>query len=135
MCNVYVHILIDYVHVFMSFTHTMGLYKFLISAKLPQVYGYHGYLNSYQQMWPYFFAIGPAFKANYSFTQPPHQLDLYELMCHLLDLRPMPNNGSFDRISHILASNHGFSVGLSSCLFRALSFLIATKFLIPELFA
>ncbi|XP_064607173.1 uncharacterized protein LOC135471755 isoform X3 [Liolophura sinensis] len=50
---------------------------------------------------PFFLARGPAFKSGY-FTPSVRSIDFYELMCHLLQLQPAPNNGSLDHIKHIL---------------------------------
>jgi predicted AlkP superfamily pyrophosphatase or phosphodiesterase len=70
--------------------------------------GDHGYDNLLPSMHPIFIARGPAFKMNYV-AEPFETVDLYPLMCHLLEIQPRLNNGSLDRIKHILAdgSTHG----------------------------
>jgi len=69
----------------------------------PPAFGMHGYSNDYPEMWPFFQAYGPAFRKNFHFFKPqPENVDLYNLMSYLLDLKPAPNNGSWERISHIL---------------------------------
>ena len=46
-------------------------------------------------------AKGPAFKKN--FTVDTFSLvDIYPLMCHILDIKPMPNNGSVEIINQLL---------------------------------
>lgn len=67
--------------------------------------GEHGYNNSLPSMRPLFVAIGPRFKSNYYFDKEFENIDLFPLMCYILQLLPttmFPSNGSFDRISEIL---------------------------------
>ena len=52
-------------------------------------------------MKPFFMASGPDFKQNYSVDTFP-QVDLYPLMCLLLNLIPADNNGSLDIVSDLL---------------------------------
>jgi len=66
--------------------------------------GEHGYNNSLTDMHPFFIAYGPAFKKGYNATQFMN-LDIYPLMCHILGVKPAPNNGSFDRVRSILKNN------------------------------
>lgn len=66
--------------------------------------GDHGYDNMEPDMRSSYYAIGPSFKKN--FTQPGFEsIHVYELMCHLLDLTPAPNNGSLDVLSIALKGN------------------------------
>lgn len=67
-------------------------------------FGAHGYNNSFKEMHPYFIAHGPAFKHSYNSTQFMN-LDVYLLMCYILDIQPVPNNASFDRFRQILADD------------------------------
>ncbi|XP_034017534.1 ectonucleotide pyrophosphatase/phosphodiesterase family member 5 [Thalassophryne amazonica] len=63
--------------------------------------GNHGYDNSLPSMHPVFVARGPAFRQNY--VKPTmRSIDLYPLMCHILAIRPEPNNGSFINIQDLL---------------------------------
>lgn len=50
-----------------------------------------------------FFGVGPTFKRNFSL---PHAsiIDLYPLMCHILNLDPRPSNGTFKNLSKFLLS-------------------------------
>ena len=66
--------------------------------------GQHGFDNRDRDMHPFFIAAGPAFKKNYTSNKLIHQIDLYELMCHILKMEPNPNDGDFGRIQHLLAS-------------------------------
>lgn len=59
--------------------------------------GTHGYDNALLSMGALFIASGPAFQEE--ITVPPFQsVHLYELMCHILGLRPAPNDGSLDSV-------------------------------------
>lgn len=66
--------------------------------------GTHGWLPSAPSMHPFFMAQGPAFKQGYK-TGPIDMVDIYPLICHLLDIEPLPNNGSLDRIAHLLKAS------------------------------
>uniref|UniRef100_A0A1X7UNL6 Extracellular Endonuclease subunit A domain-containing protein n=1 Tax=Amphimedon queenslandica TaxID=400682 RepID=A0A1X7UNL6_AMPQE len=63
--------------------------------------GAHGYDNKNPLMRALFLAHGPSFKPNYK-SGPVNNIDIYELMCHLLHLPPSPNNGTLANISNIL---------------------------------
>jgi predicted AlkP superfamily pyrophosphatase or phosphodiesterase len=63
--------------------------------------GTHGYDNEVASMQALFIADGPAFKDG-ARVDTVFNLDIYELVCHLLQLRPAPNDGSFERIEGIL---------------------------------
>lgn len=52
-------------------------------------------------MHPYFIGYGPAFKTGYNVTQF-WNLDLYPLMSYILNVKPAPNNGSFERVRKLL---------------------------------
>lgn len=68
----------------------------------PFMLGNHGYNNSLRSMHPVFMARGPAFRQDY--VQPSmRSVDLYPLMCHILSVRPAPNNGSLMRVRHLLS--------------------------------
>uniref|UniRef100_A0A915I6Z2 Uncharacterized protein n=1 Tax=Romanomermis culicivorax TaxID=13658 RepID=A0A915I6Z2_ROMCU len=68
-------------------------------------YGNHGFLNDHKEMNAFFVAYGPAFKSNYRVKNDSiiENIDLYPLMCKILDIDPEPaNNGSLARIQDIL---------------------------------
>ncbi|RWS19557.1 ectonucleotide pyrophosphatase/phosphodiesterase family member 6-like isoform X4 [Leptotrombidium deliense] len=67
---------------------------------LPGDHGY--YAADFDQMRGITFAIGPAFKHGY-LNIPLKQIDHYQVFCHILGLNPKPNNGSWDRVSNMLA--------------------------------
>ena len=52
-------------------------------------------------MWSIFFARGPAFREGFE-SKTFDSVDLYPLMCHLIGIEPLPNNGSFDRVKTML---------------------------------
>lgn len=63
--------------------------------------GNHGYDNTLRSMQPIFVARGPAFRQNY--VKPAmRSVDLYPLMCHILAIPPLPNNGSFSNVRDLL---------------------------------
>ncbi|CAH8657393.1 unnamed protein product [Schistosoma guineensis] len=65
------------------------------------VSGDHGYATDFSEMYPFFIASGPSFKIAES-VPTVHAVDVYPLMCALLNIQPNPNNGSLERISNIL---------------------------------
>ncbi|TMS12272.1 Ectonucleotide pyrophosphatase/phosphodiesterase family member 5 [Larimichthys crocea] len=64
--------------------------------------GNHGYDNTLRSMQPVFVARGPAFRQNYVKTSMS-SVDLYPLMCHILSIHPLPNNGSLFNVRDLLA--------------------------------
>ncbi|XP_072170043.1 venom phosphodiesterase 2-like [Diadema setosum] len=65
--------------------------------------GTHGYDNLGNLMKALFVAIGPGFKSQVE-TKPFQNIELYNLMCELLDLEPAPNNGTMGSLHHIMRS-------------------------------
>ena len=63
--------------------------------------GSHGYDNANSDLFSIFYAAGPAFKKNYSFTEL-NNVDVYNLVCKILNLKPAPNDGNEDHIKGIL---------------------------------
>lgn len=63
--------------------------------------GNHGNDNTLPSMHPVFIARGPAFRQNYvkSFMR---SVDLYPLMCHILSIPALPNNGSLSNVKDLL---------------------------------
>ncbi|KAK2146244.1 hypothetical protein LSH36_623g04001 [Paralvinella palmiformis] len=52
-------------------------------------------------MRPIFVAHGPAFKRGYV-SEPFDLVDIYSLMCYILEVEPGLHDGNFDAIRHIL---------------------------------
>jgi predicted AlkP superfamily pyrophosphatase or phosphodiesterase len=63
--------------------------------------GTHGYDNELPSMQALFIADGPAFK-NGARVDTVLNLDVYELICHLLELKAAKNDGSLERIKPVL---------------------------------
>jgi hypothetical protein len=59
-------------------------------------------------MHPVFVARGPAFKKNYSTNADIHikSVDVYELLCFILNLKPGQNNGTLKYIKDIIDVNY-----------------------------
>ena len=63
--------------------------------------GTHGYDNRNSDMFSIFYAAGPAFKKNYTFKEL-NNIDIYNLVCRILDLHPAKNDGDPAHIKGIL---------------------------------
>ncbi|XP_026511692.1 ectonucleotide pyrophosphatase/phosphodiesterase family member 5 [Terrapene carolina triunguis] len=63
--------------------------------------GNHGYDNILPEMHPIFLAYGPAFRKNTT-KEAMSLTDLYPLLCHLLGISSLPNNGSFSNVEDLL---------------------------------
>lgn len=64
--------------------------------------GNHGYDNTLRSMQPVFVARGPALRQNYVKTSM-RSVDLYPLMCQILSVKPLPNNGSLLNVIDLLS--------------------------------
>jgi predicted AlkP superfamily pyrophosphatase or phosphodiesterase len=65
--------------------------------------GAHGYDNSNSDMFAIFYAIGPSFKKNFVVKEMKN-VDIYNLICSIFNIKPSPNDGNIDDISGLL--NH-----------------------------
>jgi alkaline phosphatase D len=63
--------------------------------------GTHGYDNSNSDMFSIFYAAGPSFKKNYKF-QELNNVDVYNLICRILDINPAKNDGNPANIKRML---------------------------------
>ena len=63
--------------------------------------GDHGWPPIKSQSYSVFFAHGPAFRKGLAMS-PFNSVDLYPLMCKLLDINPLPNNGSLKNVEMML---------------------------------
>ncbi|XP_030301258.1 ectonucleotide pyrophosphatase/phosphodiesterase family member 2 isoform X1 [Calypte anna] len=67
-------------------------------------HGDHGYDNKINSMQTVFIGYGPTFK--YKTKVPPFEnIELYNVMCDLLGLKPAPNNGTHGSLNHLLRAN------------------------------
>lgn len=63
--------------------------------------GAHGWDNLYPEMQSIFLAYGPSFKSNVK-ALPFENVQLYNLMCALLNVTPAINNGTWGALHHLL---------------------------------
>ncbi|KAM8953270.1 ectonucleotide pyrophosphatase/phosphodiesterase family member 5 [Pelodytes ibericus] len=68
------------------------------------LWGDHGYDNLHPDMHPLLIASGPAFKTNFT-QETMSSTDVYPLLCHLLDITPLPNNGSLSHVMDLLVNS------------------------------
>ncbi|XP_056407666.1 glycerophosphocholine cholinephosphodiesterase ENPP6 isoform X2 [Hyla sarda] len=66
-------------------------------------HGWHGYDNELMDMNGFFLASGPDFKENFK-SAPIRSVDVYNIMCEVLSMEPLPNNGSWSRVEGMLRS-------------------------------
>ncbi|XP_068136274.1 bis(5'-adenosyl)-triphosphatase ENPP4 [Hyperolius riggenbachi] len=64
--------------------------------------GNHGYDNLLPSMHPLLAAHGPAFQKNYK-VNSINSVDIYPMMCHILKLKPEPNNGTLTSVKCMLS--------------------------------
>ncbi|XP_068432957.1 ectonucleotide pyrophosphatase/phosphodiesterase family member 1 [Clinocottus analis] len=65
--------------------------------------GFHGSDNLFDNMQAIFIGYGPGFKEN-TVVPPFESIEIYNLMCDLLGIRPAPNNGTHGSLNHLLKS-------------------------------
>ncbi|XP_034999846.2 ectonucleotide pyrophosphatase/phosphodiesterase family member 1 [Hippoglossus stenolepis] len=63
--------------------------------------GFHGSDNLFTSMQAIFIGYGPGFKSN-TVVPPFENIELYNVMCDLLGIRPSPNNGTHGSMNHLL---------------------------------
>uniref|UniRef100_A0A8C3JYD1 Ectonucleotide pyrophosphatase/phosphodiesterase 1 n=1 Tax=Calidris pygmaea TaxID=425635 RepID=A0A8C3JYD1_9CHAR len=63
--------------------------------------GFHGSDNRFPSMQAIFIGFGPGFKFRTQ-VDPFENIEVYNLMCDLLNLKPAPNNGTHGRLNHLL---------------------------------
>uniref|UniRef100_A0A674I5R1 Ectonucleotide pyrophosphatase/phosphodiesterase 3 n=1 Tax=Terrapene triunguis TaxID=2587831 RepID=A0A674I5R1_9SAUR len=63
--------------------------------------GNHGYDNEFKSMEAIFIAHGPSFKEKTE-VEPFENIEIYNLMCDLLHIKPAPNNGTHGSLNHLL---------------------------------
>ncbi|XP_026103438.1 glycerophosphocholine cholinephosphodiesterase ENPP6 [Carassius auratus] len=69
-------------------------------------HGWHGYDNEFIDMRGFFLAQGPDFKTNFR-AGPIRTVDVYNVLCKALGIKPLPNNGSWSRVECMLRSSAG----------------------------
>lgn len=63
--------------------------------------GTHGYDPANSDMQSIFFAVGPSFRSDYQ-SPPFNNVDIYNLICNILDIEPAPNDGETGIIYQLL---------------------------------
>lgn len=63
--------------------------------------GNHGFDNAEESMRSIFVAKGPNFKRNFAAKAFP-SVDMYQIMCKILDVSPQPNNGTWNNVRDLL---------------------------------
>ncbi|XP_056150100.1 ectonucleotide pyrophosphatase/phosphodiesterase family member 1 isoform X2 [Lampris incognitus] len=63
--------------------------------------GFHGSDNVFENMQTIFFGHGPGFKHR-TVVPPFESIEVYNLMCDLLNIPPAPNNGTHGSLNHLL---------------------------------
>ncbi|KAM6441628.1 glycerophosphocholine cholinephosphodiesterase ENPP6 [Liasis olivaceus] len=66
--------------------------------------GWHGYDNELMDMRGIFLAYGRDFKSNFR-AAPIRSVDVYNVMCKVAGILPLPNNGSWSRVACMLKDN------------------------------
>eukprot|EP00112_Aurelia_sp_Birch-Aquarium-sp1_P022675 Seg6486.1 transcript_id=Seg6486.1/GoldUCD/mRNA.D3Y31 product="Ectonucleotide pyrophosphatase/phosphodiesterase family member 5" protein_id=Seg6486.1/GoldUCD/D3Y31 len=66
--------------------------------------GEHGYSNLCRKMNPGFAAYGPAFKKGFQ-KKSIESVDIYPLLCHILGIKPLKNDGKLERTKDFLLEN------------------------------
>ncbi|GBN40866.1 Ectonucleotide pyrophosphatase/phosphodiesterase family member 6 [Araneus ventricosus] len=71
---------------------------FISSLSGAKLQGHHGFdPEEVEDMRTIFLASGPAFRKGH-ITEPLSTIDMYNVMCHVLEIPPLPNNGSWARV-------------------------------------
>ncbi|KAK2879163.1 hypothetical protein QQF64_010688 [Cirrhinus molitorella] len=91
---------------------------------LPRL-GDHGYDNTLPSMHPFLAAHGPAFRKGYKMSSF-NSVDLYPLMCHLIGIAPMANNGSFAHVRCALVSEQCGELALAVGLVIGVLIILTT---------
>ncbi|XP_042349598.1 glycerophosphocholine cholinephosphodiesterase ENPP6 [Plectropomus leopardus] len=86
--------------------------------------GWHGYDNEFIDMRGFFLAMGPDFKRNFR-AGPIRAVDVYNVMCRTLGVKPLPNNGSWSRVEYFLNGSDGPSQPTALCCMCLLGILLA----------
>ncbi|XP_064412173.1 ectonucleotide pyrophosphatase/phosphodiesterase family member 1 isoform X1 [Latimeria chalumnae] len=63
--------------------------------------GFHGSDNQFKNMQAIFIGFGPGFKFKTT-VEPFENIEIYNLICDLLNIKPGPNNGTHGSLNHLL---------------------------------
>ncbi|XP_055934350.1 glycerophosphocholine cholinephosphodiesterase ENPP6-like [Argiope bruennichi] len=82
---------------------------YIQSLSKVKMQGHHGYDPvEVPDMRTIFLASGPDFRKGHT-TAPLSTLDMYNVMCHVLDIPPLPNNGSLERVQSMFTRKKNLS--------------------------
>uniref|UniRef100_A0A673SLQ7 glycerophosphocholine cholinephosphodiesterase n=1 Tax=Suricata suricatta TaxID=37032 RepID=A0A673SLQ7_SURSU len=88
-------------------------------------HGWHGYDNELMDMRGIFLAFGPDFKSNFR-AAPIRSVDVYNVMCNVAGIAPLPNNGSWSRVMCMLKGQASWALAVrpSSCTLALILLLL-----------
>uniref|UniRef100_A0A3B5Q5Z8 Ectonucleotide pyrophosphatase/phosphodiesterase 2 n=1 Tax=Xiphophorus maculatus TaxID=8083 RepID=A0A3B5Q5Z8_XIPMA len=94
---------IEDIHLLVERKWQVERYSVPVGRKHCGFLGDHGYDNKINSMQTIFLGYGPSFKFK---TKVPafENIELYNVMCDLLGLKPAPNNGTHGSLNHLLRS-------------------------------
>lgn len=95
--------------------------------------GSHGYFNSHSSMNPIFLAHGPAFRSNFR-VDAFSIVEVYELMCAVLEIEPQPNNGTIINVRSMLKIPRKKIIRNNMCFLSLKKVLVEFSILICLLF-
>lgn len=75
--------------------------EFLSYSETGPMKGFHGYAKEEEDMRAIFTAAGPDFKRNYR-IKPFLNIQLYQIMCRILNITPQPHNGTWSEVKDML---------------------------------
>ncbi|XP_011502713.1 PREDICTED: bis(5'-adenosyl)-triphosphatase enpp4-like [Ceratosolen solmsi marchali] len=79
--------------------------EFNITVNEKSEFGVHGYDNNASEMYPFFFGVGPAFKAECK-MQPFNNIDLLPLFCEILNVQCDHINGTLGDLQKCLTKHN-----------------------------
>ncbi|XP_048244073.1 glycerophosphocholine cholinephosphodiesterase ENPP6-like [Haliotis rufescens] len=85
----------------------------------------HGYDPVHSEMRGIFTAFGPSFVPGATADQL-HNVDLYQIMCHILDIEPRSHNGTWSRVRHMITDVSGFPSSLAVAVSTAVACVLVT---------
>nr|ACB70464.1 nucleotide pyrophosphatase/phosphodiesterase 5 [Schistosoma mansoni] len=93
--------------------------------------GAHGYDPDYKEMSPFLMAMGPQIAKSQptELKESIKLIDIYSLICLMLDLEPAPNNGSVCRVLPLLSQGSFANINRLSIIF-IIKFIILSIFMV-----
>ncbi len=88
-------------HILNRLYHYIYIYKIAYGTSGNENKGNHGWNSLNSEMQAVFLAQGPSFKKNV-LVPPFYNIELYNLMCAMIDVTPAPNNGTWVQYKYSL---------------------------------